>query len=192
MRDGLRERLPAGDHFLDRPPEHRLGRNACDRLGGRVPEPNHSLCVDEEDAVGDVAEHPGRLPALLGFPIQPSVLDRDCGTVSGEPKQADVIGREVARGQRAGHQHAEILPLDGHRHRDQRADRFIDLVEYHRPLRSAEIDFPMFVERRVRLTPSRWASSMAASIMCVGAGRRAEDERSRRRPRPGESRPRRP
>ncbi len=77
-RDGLREFVPAGNGFLDGAAEYRLGRNACDRLSGGIPELNHSLRVDEEDAVGDVAEHPGSLPALLGFLIQPSVLDRDC------------------------------------------------------------------------------------------------------------------
>ena len=54
-------------HFGDRLPKHCLGRNARDRLGGRVPELKPSLRVDQEDAIGHVVEHPRRLPALLGF-----------------------------------------------------------------------------------------------------------------------------
>ena len=75
-RDGhaFRERLPAGNHFLDGAAEYRRGRNAGDRLSGWIPELNRSLRVDEEDAVGDVAEDPGSLPSLLGFPIQPVAL----------------------------------------------------------------------------------------------------------------------
>ena len=49
-------------------------------------------------------------PRLPGFPIWPSVLDRDCGTVSGEPKQADVVGREVARASAPATSTPEILP----------------------------------------------------------------------------------
>ncbi len=175
--DGLRERLPAENHFLDGAAEHSLGRNACDRLSGRVPKPNHSLCVDEEDAVGDIAEHPGSLSALLGFPIEPSVLDRDCGAVSGEPKQAGVVGREVARGQRAGHQHADDPSLDGHRHRDQRADRFTISSRTIVRVRSAEIDFPMFVDDASG-DPCSLGELDGCVDVCVGAGRRAEDERS--------------
>ena len=71
-RDGSRKRPPAGNRYVDLASEHRLGRHACDCLGGRVPELNGAAGVDEEHAVGDVSEHPGGLSALLGFPIQPS------------------------------------------------------------------------------------------------------------------------
>ena len=66
--DALRQRLPAENHFVDGVAEHSLSRNACDRLGGRVPKPNHSLCVDEEHAVGDIAEHLGQLVRALRLP----------------------------------------------------------------------------------------------------------------------------
>ena len=66
-RDDLRERIPAGQRFLYRKPQHCLGRDTRYRLSGRVPELNCPVRVDEKDAVGDVAEHQSSLPPLLGF-----------------------------------------------------------------------------------------------------------------------------
>ena len=85
--------LPAGD---------RLGRGVADdvgsgderdRLGRRVPQPHDAETVEQQDSVGDVLEHPGRVRALFYLAVEPRAVEREgepCGEVLGK---RDVLGR---------------------------------------------------------------------------------------------------
>ena len=75
--------MPAGNRFSCLRAEHTVHRQPRDRLGRAVPEPHHTLRIDQHNAVRDVREHALRDRALL---------------------LGDACPRE-RRGQRVRHQH---------------------------------------------------------------------------------------
>ena len=74
--DPRRDLVPAFDDVRDRLAEHIGFRQAGDRRGRGVPEANDPLAVDEDDAVANGFERPGRAAAPLGFRVEARVVDR--------------------------------------------------------------------------------------------------------------------
>ena len=102
------------------------------RRGGRVPEADPVLVVEEEDAVADVLEREGGGSARLGRLARPSlgleelpVLDRERSAVSGRLQKLRVGLVEPARRERADVEHAERASLHDERHAEERADPFL-------------------------------------------------------------------
>ena len=70
-RNALGDSLPPRDRFANGAAEHRLGREAGDRLGHRVPQADDSGAIEQEHAIADVAEHAVRFGARLDLVVEP-------------------------------------------------------------------------------------------------------------------------
>ena len=114
--------LPAGDRLGRGVADDVGGGDERDRLGRRVPQPDDADAVEQQDAVGDVLEHPGRVRALLDLAVEPRPVEREgepCGEVLGE---RDVLGRVHRPALGPCHrEHAEPLLACAKRDGDDRA-----------------------------------------------------------------------
>src|SRR5919109_496271 len=72
---------PSRNRLDERVPDDVPRGQSRDRLGSPVPEPDHALAVDEEDAVVHVREDERSMRALLRLAEETSVLNRETGAL---------------------------------------------------------------------------------------------------------------
>ena len=170
--------LPAGDRLGRGVADDVAGGDERDRLGGGVPEPHDADAVEQQDAVGDVLEHPGRVGALLDLAVEPRPVERE-GEPGGEVLgERDVLGRvrRAAFGP-CQREHAELLLSCQQGDGDDRAR--LEVAERHSFRRRALVD-----RRRTLVRPcsrTTWTSGSGSSA--ARARRSGWSSRRARQPR---------